>query len=245
MNAGAASAAWFDTFAAFTWLHAVTAVVFFTSVAAIIRAGRAWRGTSRERTLRLGLVWSIVASQVFSFVWFMLPARFAWGVSLPLQICDVLPWVGAIAMWRGSAWARSVAYFVGLGLTTQAFVSPTVQAGLLSVHFWLFWTVHAQILGCGLYPVLVQGWRPGPREYAMAVIGLWCYSALILPFDIVTGLNYGFMGPSKPLVPTAIDAMGAWPGRLVLMFAVVHTMMGLLLVPWVVRTLRRGVDSRR
>jgi hypothetical integral membrane protein (TIGR02206 family) len=226
-------------------MHAVAVCMFVASVVLIVIAGRAWRGTARERALRQGLAWSIVATQVVSIVWFAMPARFDWGVSLPLQFCDVLPWVGAIALWRGSAWARSVVYFVGLGLTTQAFVSPTVQVGPLSLHFWIFWTVHAQILGCGLYAALVQGWKPGPREYAMAVIGLWCYSALILPFDIVTGLNYGFMGPSKPRVPTAIDAMGAWPGRLVLMFAVVHAAMGLLLVPWVVRVLRGGVDSRR
>lgn len=244
MIPAAANADWLNTFAAFTWLHAATACAFVASVIAIIRAGRAWRGTDRERRLRLALVWSIVASQMATIAWFMMPARFDWGVSLPLQICDVLPWVGAIALWRGSAWARSVAYFVGIGLTTQAFVSPTVRSGLLSVHFWLFWTVHAQILGCGLYAALVQGWRPGPREYGLAVVWLWCYTALVLPFDIVTGLNYGFIGHTKPLVPTAIDAMGAWPGRLVLMFAVVHAMMGLLLLPWLVRRLRRGVDSR-
>lgn len=245
MSAGFAGAGMFESFAVFTWMHAMTAGLVIAGVVAIVCMGRAWRGTPRERRLRVWLVWSVVATQIASIVWFAMPVRFDWGVSLPLQICDVLPWVGAIALWRGSHWARSVVYFVGLGLTTQAFISPTVTVGLGHVHFWIFWAVHAQILACGVYGAVVQGWRAGPREYVMATVGLWSFSALILPFDIITGLNYGFMGATKPQVPTAIDAMGVWPGRLVMMFVVVHSAMGLLLLPWVVRTLRGGVDSRR
>ncbi|MDX2118957.1 MAG: TIGR02206 family membrane protein [Planctomycetota bacterium] len=234
-----------DSFAPFTLLHAITAGVFLASVVVFIVLGRRWRGTARERTLRLSMGWSIVATQVFSIAWFLMPARYQPAISFPLQICDLMPWVGAIALLRGSRWSVATAYFLGIGLTTQAFVSPTVPVGPTAVRFWIFWIVHAQILGCGLYPMLVQGVRHGLRGYGLATTFLLAYAGVILPFDIASGLNYGFIGPSKPDVPTIIDALGPWPGRLLWMFAAAQVMMAVLLLPGAIGAMReRAVHSR-
>jgi len=235
-----------DSFAPFTLLHVLAAGFFLASVAVVLALGLRWRGTPRERTLRLALGWSIIATQLFSIAWFLMPARYDPAISFPLQICDLMPWVGAIALLRGSRWAVATAYFLGLGLTTQAFFSPTVPVGPSYVRFWVFWIVHAQILGCGLYPILVHRARQGLREYSLATTFLLAYAGIILPFNIASGLNYGFIGPSKPDVPTLIDALGPWPQRLLPMFAAAQTMMALLLLPRVIGAIRgRAVHSRR
>ena len=45
------------------------------------------------------------------------------------------------------------------------------------------------------------------------------YLALILPFDLLTGFNYGYVGPAKPLNASLLDWLGPWPWRIGAMMA--------------------------
>jgi len=74
-----------------------------------------------------------------------------------------------------------------------------------------------------------------------AGIGETCYSGdegpcgeagLYLPLDVAFGFNYGYLGKSKPNGTTMIDALGPWPGRVVVIVGLVALVMALMTLPW-------------
>lgn len=131
-------------------------------------------------------------------------------------------------------------YFWGLGLTTQGFFTPVLEAGPGQVEYWLFWSNHTIVVGLALYRVIVNGYRPGAADL-LAAIGLTAvWMAVVLPINILFDLNYGYLGryPPNPNVTTLVEYLGPWPVRLVWMSLLVIVMFVLLWLPW-------GIARRR
>ena len=42
----------------------------------------------------------------------------------------------------------------------------------------------------------------------------------MLPFNAITRLNYGYVGPDQPIQPPALKFFGPWPGRVAPMLLV-------------------------
>jgi uncharacterized membrane protein YwaF len=66
--------------------------------------------------------------------------------------------------------------------------------------------------------------------------------AIVLPLDLAFDWNYGFVGPGKPEARSIVDALGPWPERLAVIFALVAGVMALLLLPW--KLVRRSEPAR-
>jgi len=81
------------------------------------------------------------------------------------------------------------------------------------------------------------------HDFRYAYLGSWAYFALILPFDLAFGYNYGYVGKSRPDQPSLIDVLGPWPQRLVAIILLVSGAMLLLLIPWEVA--RKWGERRR
>jgi uncharacterized membrane protein YwaF len=71
------------------------------------------------------------------------------------------------------------------------------------------------------------------------------YVLVVLPVDLVTGWNYGFVGPSSPEVPSIVDFLGPWPQRLALIVAISAGAMFLLYLPWLWVKAARSPSARR
>jgi uncharacterized membrane protein YwaF len=67
--------------------------------------------------------------------------------------------------------------------------------------------------------------------------------AIIMPVNLWLGSNYGFVGNPPPgrKIPPLIDAIGAWPGRVVIMAGLVLLGFLLVLSPWLLRDARRDL----
>ena len=81
-------------------------------------------------------------------------------------------------------------------------------------------------------------WRECAQAYALALL----YLALILPFDLLTGFNYGYVGPVTLPQPTLLDLLGPWPWRIGAMMAAALAGFILLQLPWVMAS--RRADNR-
>jgi hypothetical integral membrane protein (TIGR02206 family) len=158
-----------------------------------------------------------------------MPPRWNPAWSIPLHICDFAGLIAPIALWTGSRWSRTILHYWGLGLCTQALITPTLGGEPMDTAFWLFWAMHAAIVGPAVYDLLARGyrphWWPDWLLIAFTTIG---YLFLVLPIDLLFGLNYGYVGPSKPGQATFLDVLGPWPHRLwaiIMGVAVVYFMM--------------------
>jgi hypothetical integral membrane protein (TIGR02206 family) len=223
--------AWLHEFQAFSAHHVLVLCVSALIMGALLGVGRHWRGTPRETLWRRAWGAGIVVTQIVTITWWLLPANWDPGVSLPLHLCDLSVWVGAVALLAPSRLAACIIYFWGLGLSTQAFFTPTLQEGAAQMQYWWFWIQHTQIVGVGLYVVIVDGFRPRLDDLGAINLVTFGYLGAMLAIDIPLDLNYGYVGQADPSTATVIQRLGPWPLRLVWMAMIVEAV---FLVMWAI-----------
>ncbi len=230
-----------ETFRSFTALHAAAlcAIALLTTLAIVLARRRA--PSPHATPVERAIGWAYLAAWATTFTFLAFPPLLEPAKTYPLQVCHLNAFAAALLLITRWRILRPIAYFWGLALSTQALITPTLTEGPAIYPFWFFWTTHGMIVGVALYDVIALGYRPALRDYALACAASAAYFALILPVNLAFGWNYGFVGPSKPDVPTLVDVLGPWPERLAIIVPLVAAAMALLLLPW---TLVRRYKAR-
>ena len=228
-------------FAPFSAVHAAVLLLFAGATALLVAGGRRWRDTPRAVRLEHALGWALLAVWVAGNVWWLLPARFDASTSLPLQVCDLTSLAAALVLLGAPRPARALLYFWGIGLSLQALVTPDLRGGVDTAAFWLFWVTHAGTVAVAVYDVAARAYRPGWRDYRVAVGAGAVYLLVVLAVDVTQGFNYGYVGNARPGQPSLVDVLGPWPGRVLTMALLAAAVMALLLLPWEVAR-RRAAD---
>jgi hypothetical integral membrane protein (TIGR02206 family) len=226
------------TFVPFSAMHALAVGVS----AMVIITLCVWGRRDDRRAVTAWLV-GILLVQSVNVIYFALVQPLDWSVALPFQLCDLMGWIAGLALAARWSWARTASVYIGLCLCSQAFVTPTLTEGPHSIRFWLFFATHVQIVGSGLYEIIVRGYQLTFRNAGTALGLMVLYALLFVPVNVLTGWNYGFVGPSRPAAPTVIDALGPWPQRLLWMFVIVAGAFGVLTLAGLV--LQRLLAPRR
>jgi hypothetical integral membrane protein (TIGR02206 family) len=222
-----------DTFRSFSPLHVATVltIAVATIVAIVVRrrrGGDAFATGPIERAVAFGYA----AIWAGTFVWLNTGPKHDPLTTWPLQLCHWVALADALVLVRPWRTLRAVAYFCGLALCTQAIATPALVEGPATWPFWFFWTTHAMIVAVPAYDIAGRGFRPQWRDFGVACAVAVGYVAVILPIDLATGWNYGFVGPSKPETTSIVDLLGPWPRRLPIIIAIAFAAMALLMLPW-------------
>jgi hypothetical integral membrane protein (TIGR02206 family) len=222
--------------------HGIVVVVFLVLTAMPIAMARKWSGIPRARTLDRVIAVLCLLTWFTVKIFRLLPGRYDPAKAVPLQVCDWVGLVAPLAIWTGWRPLRALLYFWGLGLSSQAFIQPDLAEGPIDPSFWSFWGGHAAIVGAALYDVVGRRFHPTWRDYWTAVGALAIWLAVVLPFDLATGYNYGYVGNSTPGQPTLVDVLGPWPARVPIIAALVAAALALIELPW---HLARRIHRRR
>ncbi len=225
-----------ESFHAFSALHAATLAVLAALMLAAIVARRRRPRPAAERAVALGFL----AAWLTTYAYLLWPPLRDLPTTLPLHLCHLAALNAPLVLLTGWRPLRAIQYFWGLALCTQAMITPALAEGPALYPFWFFWTYHGMAVGVPLYDVFARGFRPTWRDYGLACAVTLAYGAMILPLDLAFGWNYGFLGPSKPGVPSIVDFLGPWPERLLAICAIAAGAMALAQLPWTIaRRLRR------
>jgi hypothetical integral membrane protein (TIGR02206 family) len=187
---------------------------------------------NRVNQLSHRLGYGMLILYIIYLAYFLAPSNFSWGISLPLQVCDLLIPVSAIALISSQRDARSIQYFCGFILAGQAIVTPAGDQNPQSFRFWLYWIIHAGIYSSAIFDLIVMKYTPYFRDICRVFLFNIIYISIVFPLNILFNWNYGFLGASKPEASTIIDIMGPWPQRVPLMIALAFLSQALMLVPW-------------
>ncbi len=228
---------WATDFHPFTAQHAASSLTCLALIAGACWLGRRWRregprGEAKELRLRWAWIAFTVGWQAFAVVYWLLPANFRLGQSLPLHLCDLAAWVAPLALWLQTRWLRSLLYFWGIGLSTQAFFTPVLEQGHGDIRYWLFFIGHTQIVGSAVYDAAVLGFRPRLRDWGTASLLTFAWMAAIMPLNIALDLNYGYIGDQRTEKPTLIDSLGPWPLRILWLVLLGQLAFFLIYIPW-------------
>ena len=206
----------------------------------LARGGRPGAGGA-DWEWRLRLVWigTTIAWQAMALVWYLLPRNFDWYESLPLHLCDLAAWVAPLALLTQLRWLRSLLYFWGIGLSTQAFFTPVVEGGYGHFTYWLFFVGHLHIVGSAVYDVVVLGYRPRLRDWGVVTLLSLAWIVPVTVFNVLMDVNYGYTGNTAPGGTTLIDYLGPWPWRIGTIVLGSQVLFAAVFVPWVVVGRRR------
>lgn len=212
--------------------HLVVLCVLVLTVFVFVIYGK--RGERQQKTTAQILGVAGIGIWVMSGVYYSIPPQLKPEESLPIQACDLLALITAITMLRPTRLLRAVTYFGAFGLTLQAFITPVIDTGPDTFKFYVFWLLHASIVFCALFDLIVRGFRPNAKDLGLAV-GFWAvYGAIMIILNWSTGWYYGYLGPTIPknAEGTILKYLGPWPVRPVSIFALAGFLFTLLWLPW-------------
>ena len=222
-------------FECFSTLHYVSlAVCLILAILAVVLCRR-WRGTEKEAGIRMTIgigclvVWIVSAAYRLFFV------PFDWESSLPLHFCNIANLIGAMAIFGKGRLFKAVLYFWSFSLCIWAFLTPELSTGPALPGFWIFWGYHVFIILAVVVILVLYQFQPNGRDFRNAAFFTIAYVGFLLVPNNIHQWNYGYVGPSKPSLPTIIDFLGPYPLRLVWMFLIGAFLFFLLLLPWMRR----------
>lgn len=236
---------WLATpFEPFGMTHAVIAVLAAAVCIACGVAARAERNKSR-RSFADGFAGVVLGWNLLANLWWLLPANFELDTSLPLHVCDLVNLVIPFAIWSRNRFLLAISVLWGLGLSTQAFFTPTVDETPGDLRYWLFWGGHlTAAAGCCVIAGGID-FRPGWKDWARVMLGGVGLVLLLMWFNHLTGSNYGFVGNDTPGQPTLIDRLGPWPTRVVWLIVLGAAAQALVVVLYPLLSVAIGMMARR
>ena len=116
--------------------------IFAAGVWPVVRSGAPTETRRQPAPSAVGSRSTIPAFTIPMQVVDFLPGQYDFDTTLPLQLCD-FAWIAAVvALWTHSRFAAAVTYFWGLVLTSQALITPWLNADVPSPKFLGYWGMH-------------------------------------------------------------------------------------------------------
>jgi len=213
--------------------HLITLGVIAACTAALVVAARRRPGTWTVTACRaLALV--ILANELGWWVWLGFEHTWSPSYALPLQLCDVVAFVSAAALWFRRPLLAELTYFWGLAGTANGLISPDLPDHFPSYLFLQYFIAHGAIVAAAL--LLVAGLRITPRKGAVGRVAALTLVLVVVDAaaNAVTGGNYMYLRHT-PDVPNLLDLMGPWPVYIVAAAAVALAIFVVLDLPFALR----------
>jgi hypothetical integral membrane protein (TIGR02206 family) len=217
--------------------HLAVLVVFAIGSAALVWIGR--RQTESQARL-FGRVLAALIMAIFSVALVYKLVQPTLAQSVPLQLCDLAELTAAYALWSQRNWAFTLVYYWGLPLSSQALITPDLNAPDFPSHSFLtFFALHLLVVWAAIYLTWGHGMHPGWRSYRFAVITTLAWGAFTLVFNTIAGTDYGFLN-RKPNNASLLDFLGPWPFYVLAEVVIVGAVWALMTWPWELRRRRRS-----
>jgi hypothetical integral membrane protein (TIGR02206 family) len=216
-------------FSAYGTSHLAVLVVFAIGSAALVWIGR--RQTESQARL-LGRALAALTGAIFivNLVYKLIHPSL--DHSVPLQLCDLAELTAAYALWTHRKWAFALTYYWGLPLSSQALITPDLNAADFPSHSFLtFFALHLLVVWAAIYLTWGYGMRPDWRSYRFAVITTLTWGAVTMIFNAIAGSDYGFLN-GKPANGSMLDFLGPWPSYVLAEVVIVGIIWALMTWPW-------------
>ena len=190
-----------------THLAALGALVLLNLV--LIRFRNASDGT--KAVLRWTLALILWCNEIAWHYWNYSVDRWTIQTMLPLHLCSVLVWVGALMLVTKNYRIYEFMYFMGIAGAIQALATPDLGIyGFPHFRFFQTFISHGLIVTSAIYMTVVEGFRPTLKSIPRVVIWMNVYALIVFFINTAIGSNY-LMINHKPELPSLLDLLPEWP----------------------------------
>lgn len=164
---------------------------------------------------------------------------------LPLQVCSVLVWVGALMLVTKNYRIYEFMYLMGIGGAMQALATPDLGIyGFPHFRFFQTFISHGLIVTSAIYMTVVEGFRPTWLSLVRVAVWMNIYMVIVYLININLGSNY-LMINGKPATPSLLDLMPDWPIYILYMEALGVVTFVLLYLPFAIKDWRLRHITKR
>jgi hypothetical integral membrane protein (TIGR02206 family) len=223
-------------FVTFSAAHIAALLVIALVSTALALWGRCMR-PRRRRAVGRALAALLVCNEAIYYFWTsrVYGPRALLESFLPLHLCGAAVFLLAWTAWRRSAWTFEMAYYWGLGGTTQALLTPNLQAGFPSYHFWQYFLTHGGIVIVVTF--FLAAWQMRPRKGSVLRVFLAtnAYMLMVAVVNVVLrglGLDANYMFLCRRPEGASPFFFLPWPWYILFLEAFALLTVSLLYLPW-------------
>ena len=173
-------------------------------------AGLAWATRRNPKPVRIGMGVFLLINELIWYGYRLRVEGWRFPEGMPLQLCDLALWMTIAAALSGRVWALELAYYAGIGGSSQAVLTPDLWEPFPSYPTVYFFLAHGGLIAIVLALIWGRIARPRPSSgwRAFAVVNV--FAAAVGLFNFAFKTNYMYLC-RKPPGASLLDAFGPWP----------------------------------
>jgi len=202
----------------------------------LLRFKNAGDGTKTAVRCLLALI--LLINEIAWHYWNFVTGKWTIQTMLPLQLCSVLVWAGALMLIFKNYRIYEFMYFMGIAGAIQALATPDLGIyGFPHFRFFQTFISHGLIVTSAIYMTVVEGFRPTWKSILRVAVWMNIYAAIIFFVNSYIGSNY-LMINHKPELPSLLDLLPDWPVYILYMELIGVLSILVLYLPFLVKDWR-------
>ncbi len=198
-----------------------------------------------KAAIRWTLALVLLVNEIAWHIWNLSIGRWTIQTMLPLHLCSVLVWVGALMLVTKSYRIYEFMYFMGIAGAVQALATPDLGIyGFPHFRFFQTFISHGLIVTSAIYMTVVEGFRPTLKSIPRVVIWMNLYALVVFFINSAIGSNY-LMINHKPETPSLLDLLPGWPIYILYMELIGFVSVLFLYFPFAAKDLRDRYFTNR
>lgn len=166
---------------------------------------------STKNKIRWMLALTLLSNEIAWHIWNYTVGTWTIQTMLPLHLCSLLVWTGALMLVTKNYAIYEFMYFLGIGGAIQALATPDLGIyGFPHFRFFQTFISHGLIVTSAIYMTVVEGYRPTWKSILRIAVWMNVYVAMIYFVNTAIDSNY-LMINYKPNTPSLLDLLPNWP----------------------------------
>lgn len=185
------------------------------------------------------------ANEIGWHAWNYAAGRWTIQEMLPLHLCSVLVWVGALMLVTKNYHIYEFMYLMGIGGAIQALATPDLGVyGYPHYRFFQTFLSHGLIVTSAIYMTAVEGFRPTWKSLGRVFVWVNIYAGIVFLINTAIGSNYLFIN-RKPPTASLLDLLPEWPVYIIFLELIGLLTIFLLYLPFALKDWRAKVVENR